>query len=94
MSIGVYPAGCTIHTKLETSTWHCVHNRKSIIAQTQGVEEYLALITIISNESLRNVVLSVPAALRSAGLGVLVPKGIYYSQETQQRFLKIVSINR
>lgn len=45
---------------------------------TKGVEECLAPLTMISNESLRYVLLSVPATLGFAGLKVLVPKGKYF----------------
>lgn len=41
----------------------------------------MASFTLISHESLRAVVLFVPAALRFAGIEV--PKGIYFCQETQ-----------
>lgn len=44
-------------------------------ARHKGVEECLAPLTMISNESLRYVLLSVPATLGFAGLKVLVPKG-------------------
>lgn len=44
----------------------------------KGVEECLAALTMIPNESLRDVLLSVPATLGFAGLKVLVPKGKYF----------------
>lgn len=49
----------------------------------------MASFTVISHESLRAVTLFVPAALRFAGIEVLVPKRICFCQETQYRLLKL-----